>query len=149
MLLGYTSREANQPIPFIHWIVGKEVDHNTRCFETGQAMAGIQSVRDVTVHFGAAADAAFSGSHNDEIHRAWFVRLAEQIMSRAVGIGLIQSFRVQCDPEDNPDGLVGTEHFKAHVFYKSTDTKWCNIELIFGQGDWFIIDSGAVESTGL
>ena len=61
-------------------------------------MAGMQSMRDVAVHLGAAADAAFSGSHNDEIHRAWFVQLAEQIMSRAVSIGFMQSFRVQCDP---------------------------------------------------
>jgi hypothetical protein len=34
-----------------------------------QVMAGIQSMRDVTVHLGAGADAAFSGSQNDEIHR--------------------------------------------------------------------------------
>ena len=89
------------------------------------------------------------GSPNDEIHRCWFVQLAKQIMTRAVRIGLIQSFRVQCDPENKPDGLVGTEHFKTHVFYKNTDAKWCNIELIFGQGDWFIKDSGAMESAGL
>ena len=114
-----------------------------------QVMAGIQSMRDVTAHLGAAADAAFSGSPNDEIHRRWFVQLAQQIMSRAVSAGLIQSFRVQCDRENNPEVLAGTNCFRAHVFYQRSDSKWCSIELILGQGDWFVIDSGAMESAGL
>jgi deoxyribodipyrimidine photolyase-like uncharacterized protein len=88
-----------------------------------RAVARIQSMRDVNVHLGAAATAALYGSPNDEIHRRWFTQLAERIMSRAVSIGLIQAFRVQCDRENNPDVLAGTEHFKAHLFYKKARRK--------------------------
>jgi hypothetical protein len=57
-----------------------------------RVMARIQTMRDVTVHLGAAATAALSGSPNDEVHRRWFVQLAERIMNRAASICLIHAF---------------------------------------------------------
>jgi hypothetical protein len=56
---------------------------------------------------------------------------------------------VQCDRENNPDALAATDHFKAHVFYQQPDAKWFCLEVLGGEGDWFIIDSSAMESDGL
>lgn len=106
-----------------------------------QALASIHSMREVKEHLAAAADAALSGSPNDEIHRRWFVELAEQIMSRAVRIGLIQAFRVQCDRENNPSALEGTSCLRCHIFYSKSDATWCSIELMLGEDRWFIVDA--------
>ncbi len=114
-----------------------------------QAAARIQTMRDVTMHLVTLADATFSGSLNDELHRSWFVQLAERIMSRAVSIGLIQAFRVQCDRENNPDPLGGTACLRAEVFYQKPGAKWCSMELILGNGHWFIVGNGEMESDQL
>jgi hypothetical protein len=106
-----------------------------------QALARIHSMRDVKVHLASAADAALSGSPNDETHRRWFVELVEQIMSRALNIGLIQAFRVQCDRENNPSALEGTSCLRCHVFYEKPDAAWCSIELMLGEDRWFIVDT--------
>jgi hypothetical protein len=113
-----------------------------------QAAARIRTMRDLTMHLVTLADAMFSGSLNDELHRSWFVQLAERIMSHAVRIGLLQAFRVQCDGETNPDPLRGTACLRAEVFYQEPGAKWCSMELILGDGQWFIVD-GEMESDQL
>jgi hypothetical protein len=114
-----------------------------------QAVMRIQTMRDVTTHLTTLADAAFSGSLNNELHRRWFVQLAERIMSHAVSIGLIRAFRMQCDAENNPDALAETACLHAEVFYQTSGAKWCGIELILGEGQWFVVDNGEVESDQL
>jgi len=109
-----------------------------------EVIAQIQSMGDVRAHLSAAAVATLSDSPNDEVHRSWFVQLAERVMRHAVSIGLIQAFRVQCDRENNPDALAGTSCFRANVFYRKPGAQWCCIELILGEGEWFVIDSGEI-----
>jgi len=114
-----------------------------------QAAARIQTMRDVTMHLVTLADATFSGLLNDELHRSWFVQLAERIMSQAVRIVLVKAFRVQCDGENNPDALAETACLRAEVFYQKPGAKWCSIELILGEGQRFVVDNGEMESDRL
>ena len=112
-----------------------------------EVISQIQSMREVTMHLSAAAITTLSNSPNDEVHRRRFVHLAERVMEQAVSVGLVESFRVQCDGENN-SGLGGTECFRAHVFYKKPAAEWSRMELVLGEDDWFIIDNDQTDLPG-
>lgn len=125
-----------------------ENSHPEACdFDLDEIISQIQSMREVTMHLGAAAITTLSDSPNDEVHRRRFVHLAERVMEQAVSVGLVESFRVQCDGENNSD-LGGTECFRVRLFYKKPGAEWSSMELVLGEDDWFIIDNDQINLLG-
>jgi hypothetical protein len=112
-----------------------------------EIISQIPTMREVTMHLSAAAITTLSDSPNDDVHRRRFVHLAERVMKQAVSVGLVESFRVQCDGENN-SGLGGTECFRVHLFYKKPGAEWSSMELVLGEDDWFIIDNDQINLPG-